>query len=90
MIQNDSQTTGQQPSFRDRYGRSRGDMRNLFLRNVLNGVFMIMAVLAMVGLVVYSDSPATQMWCYGLGLFAVLVKMIEVVMRMPGFHKKKE
>lgn len=61
--------------------------RNLFVRNWLNGIFMLMAVVAMAGLLVFSNSEKGTMACYGLGLLAVLVKMVEVVMRMPGLKK---
>ena len=47
--------------------------RNLFIRNILNSVFILVAVESMI-------------W-YGVGLFAVLIKMVEVVLRMPGLKK---
>lgn len=65
-----------------RYHRS----RNLMVRNVLNALFIILAVVAMVGIVV-SDVNGNLMVWYAVGLFAVVVKMIEVVLRMPGFKK---
>lgn len=61
--------------------------RNLFLRNVLNAVFMIMAVAAMVGIAVNWDSREDAMWCYILGLLAVVVKMAEALLRMPDLLK---
>lgn len=61
-----------------------GKSRNLFVRNILNVVFIIIAIAAMVGLMVDNGHPMT--W-YALGLFAVLVKMVEVVMRMPGLKR---
>ena len=53
--------------------------RNLFIRNVLNSVFSLMALVAMVGLLVVKQQPYL-MWCYWLGLFAVIVKMAEVAL----------
>ncbi len=64
--------------------------RNLFLRNVLNAVFMIMAAAAMVGIAVNWDSREDAMWCYILGLLAVVVKMAEALLRMPDLLKKPQ
>lgn len=61
--------------------------RNLFLRNWLNGIFMLMAVAAMAGLLIFSDSKEGMMACYAIGLLAVVIKMVEVMMRMPGLKK---
>lgn len=61
--------------------------RNLFLRNWLNGIFMLMAVAAMAGLLLFSGSENGTTACYALGLLAVVIKMVEVVMRMPGLKK---
>jgi len=61
--------------------------RNLFLRNWLNGIFMLIAVVAMAGLLLFSDSERGLAVCYALGLMAVVIKMVEVVMRMPGLKK---
>ena len=60
--------------------------RNLFIRNILNSVFILMALVAMVGLLVVKQQPYL-MWCYWLGLFAVIVKMAEVALRLPGMKK---
>lgn len=60
--------------------------RNLMVRNVLNALFIILAVVAMVGIVA-SDPEGSLMTWYAVGLVAVVVKMIEVVLRMPGFRK---
>lgn len=60
--------------------------RNLYIRNVLNTLFILIAIVAMIGIVV-SDKGAECMKWYGLGLFAVIIKMVEVVLRMPGIKK---
>ena len=73
-----------------RNSQLRRDRQNLFVRNILNAAFMLVAAIAMVGLIAYSDNPTISMWCYGLGLFAVLIKMVEVVMRMPGIRRKED
>lgn len=61
--------------------------RNLLMRNWLNGIFMLMAVGAMAGLMLFSKSKESLMACYAIGLLAVVIKMVEVVMRMPGLKK---
>lgn len=61
--------------------------KDLMVRNILNSVFILLAVVAMTGIVVASYTDRSLMVWYGLGLFAVLIKMIEVVLRMPGLRK---
>lgn len=61
---------------------------HLMLRNVLNAVFMLMALVAMVGIVASPQGSTLIMVWYGLGLVAVLVKMVEVMLRVP-FMKRR-
>lgn len=61
--------------------------KSLFVRNILNSIFILLAVIAMIGIVAASYLQANLMPWYGLGLFAVLFKMVEVVLRMPGLRK---
>lgn len=58
--------------------------RNLFLRNILNSIFILLAIVAMVGIVLTDATDGGLIKWYGVGLFAVVVKMVEVVLRMPG------
>ena len=58
--------------------------RNLFLRNILNSIFILLAIIAMVGIVLTDATDGGLIKWYGVGLFAVVVKMVEVVLRMPG------
>lgn len=60
--------------------------RGLFVRNILNSVFIILAVIAMTGIIATGKDGNIMTW-YALGLFAVVVKMVEVVLRMPGMKK---
>ena len=60
----------------------------LFIRNIVNGVFMLLAVIAMVGIIVFSNSETGTMWSYCIGLVAVLVKMVEVCMRLGKMKKQ--
>lgn len=65
--------------------RARRQMsKNLFIRNLLNSLFILLAIIAMIGIVVTDGN--LMIW-YGLGLFAVIIKMVEVMLRMPGIKK---
>ena len=61
--------------------------KNLFVRNILNSLFILMAVIAMIGITVSDKEGSHLMTWYGLGLFAVVVKMVEVMLRMTGNSK---
>ena len=58
--------------------------KNLFLRNILNSIFILVALVAMIGILV--DSKHTMIW-YSVGLFAVIIKIVEVLLRMPGLKR---
>lgn len=58
--------------------------RNLFIRNILNALFMLVALIAMLGIVMSKEKA--MVW-YAVGLFAVIIKMVEVMLRMPGIKK---
>jgi hypothetical protein len=62
----------------------RRNTKNLLIRNVLNGLFMLLAMISMLGLWLFPEHT-TQ--CYILCLIAVCVKMVEVMFRMPGMKK---
>lgn len=61
--------------------------RNLFVRNILNTLFILLAVIAMIGIVATPKGNGLMKW-YAVGLFAVVVKMVEAVMRMPHMRTK--
>ena len=46
-----------------------------------------MAVIAMIGITISDKEGSHLMTWYGLGLFAVVVKMVEVMLRMTGKSK---
>ena len=58
---------------------------NLFIRNILNSIFIIVAHVAMIGILV--DKAHLMIW-YATGLFSVIIKMVEVMLRMPGLKNK--
>ena len=70
----------------EREAERRKMSKNLFLRNILNSIFILIAIIAMVG-IVFSDTMGNIYIWYGLGLFAVIIKMVEVMLRMPGLKK---
>ncbi len=64
--------------------------QHLFFRNVLNAIFMLLAAVAMAGIVISWNNPEMPRWCYVVGLIAVLVKMVEALFRMPNMiHKPR-
>lgn len=66
------------------------ERRLLFLRNLLNGIFILMACVAM-GLIAYSwfrPTPTLRLYGIGIGIAAVLVKMVEATMRMTTMLQK--
>lgn len=67
--------------------RKREEQRQsrLFLRNILNVAFIVEALVAMVGVIV-AKKENIMTW-YMVGLVAVIIKMVEVMLRMPGFRK---
>ena len=62
--------------------------RNLVLRNWLNGIFMLLAAVAMAGIVIFRHEPSRLNMALVLGLIAVIVKMAEVIFRMPGVLRR--
>lgn len=60
------------------------------LRNILNVIFILMAVVAMVGISVAWWAGTGTAWCYVLGLVAVLIKMVEAMLRMPNLLHKNQ
>ena len=67
--------------------RHRHDKR-LFYRNIINGTFILLAAVAMIGLGVSWTGSTSPTWCYGVALLAVFVKMFDVVLRIPDMLKR--
>ncbi len=72
---------------REEASRTRRD-KTFVIRNVLNIVFIVLAVAAIIGVLVTPAGDGLMVW-YGTALFAVLVKMVEVVFRMPGMKASR-
>lgn len=64
--------------------------RLLFVRNILNAVFILLAVVAMAGIGFSWGSGDTFAWAYAVGIVAVLIKMVEALLRMPGLLRKPQ
>ena len=63
--------------------------RMLYIRNVLNSIFIILAVIAMIGIGL-SWGDTTPPWCLYLALIAVIIKMAEAALRMPSMLRKPQ
>ena len=63
--------------------------RMLYIRNVLNSIFIILAVIAMIGIGL-SWGDVTPSWCLIIALIAVIVKMAEAALRMPSMLRKPQ
>ena len=63
--------------------------RMLYIRNVLNSIFIILAVIAMIGIGL-SWGDVTPSWCLIIALIAVIVKMAEAALRMPYMLRKPQ
>jgi len=70
----------------------RKERRMLQLRNVLNIIFMVLALVAMVGLAyaMWKGSPRVRTASLVVGIVAVLVKMVEASLRMGNMLHKPQ
>ncbi len=74
-----------------RHDRTPQRDRLFVLRNWLNGIFMIMAAIAMGGMAYgWMEVGPAPVWPTYLCVVAVLVKMVEVALRMPIMLKGKD
>ena len=62
--------------------------RLLILRNWLNGVFMLLALIAIIGVLLFKAGDIRLYISYGIAILAILVKMVEAIFRMPGIFNK--
>lgn len=63
--------------------------RMLYIRNMLNSVFILLSVIAMIGIGL-SWGDVTPSWCLIIALIAVIVKMAEAALRMPSMLRKPQ
>ncbi len=77
---NETQTSLQE---RQRLAEAEKAYKQLRLRNMLNIVFMILAIVAMIGIGISMKQEEPSNWGYVVGVVAVLVKFAESMLRMP-------
>ena len=73
---------------RDELQELRRQHRNLVIRNWLNSIFIVLALLAIAGVLYFKAGERGLMISYGIGVLAVLIKMVEAMFRMPGIFNK--
>lgn len=71
----------------EREAERRKVSRSLYLRNVLNSIFILLALVAMLGIGLNWGGTAPT-WCYVVALIAVMVKIAEAALRMPSMLQK--
>ena len=62
--------------------------RILVIRNWLNSIFIVLALFAIAGVLYFKAGERGLMISYGIGVLAVLIKMVEAMFRMPGIFNK--
>lgn len=65
----------------------RKQRKMLIIRNWLNGIFIILSLIAIVGVLYFKSGEAGLYYSYAIAVVAVLIKMIEALFRMPGFAR---
>ncbi len=94
MPDTNSTTSQQQSDFlveeRKRLEERKKTDKTLFVRNILNSIFIIMAIAAMVGVLISKPGTTALYISYGVGITAILFKMAEVMIRMPSMMRKTE
>ena len=73
---------------RDELQELRRQHRILVIRNWLNSIFIVLALLAIAGVIYFKAGERGLMISYGIGVLAVLIKMVEAMFRMPGIFNK--
>ena len=73
---------------RDELQELRRQHRILVIRNWLNSIFIVLALLAIACVLYFKAGERGLMISYGIGVLAVLIKMVEAMFRMPGIFNK--
>lgn len=73
---------------RDELQELRRQHRILVIRNWLNSIFIVLALLAIAGVLYFKAGERGLTISYGIGVLAVLIKMVEAMFRMPGIFNK--
>ena len=76
------------PTEKDEQQAMRRERRNLIIRNWLNGLFSILALIAIVGVLYFRAGERGLTLSYGIAILAIIVKMVEAIFRLPGVFNK--
>ena len=76
------------PTEKDELQAMRRERRNLIIRNWLNGLFIVLALIAIVGVLYFRAGERGLTLSYGIPILAIIVKMVEAIFRLPGVFNK--
>ncbi len=76
------------PTPKDELQAMRRERRNLIIRNWLNGLFIVLALIAIVGVLYFRAGERGLTLSYGIAILAIIVKMVEAIFRLPGVFNK--
>ena len=76
------------PTEKDELQAMRRERRNLIIRNWLNGLFIVLALIAIVGVLYFRAGERGLTLSYGIAILAIVVKMVEAIFRLPGVFNK--
>lgn len=76
------------PTKKDELQAMRRERRNLIIRNWLNGLFIVLALIAIVGVLYFRAGERGLTLSYGIAILAIIVKMVEAIFRLPGVFNK--
>lgn len=76
------------PTQKDELQAMRRERRNLIMRNWLNGLFIVLALIAIVGVLYFRAGERGLILSYGIAILAIIVKMVEAIFRLPGVFNK--
>ena len=76
------------PPEKDELQAMRRERRNLIIRNWLNGLFIVLALIAIVGVLYFRAGERGLTLSYGIAILAIIVKMVEAIFRLPGVFNK--
>ena len=75
------------PTEKDELQAMRRERRNLIIRNWLNGLFIVLALIAIVGVLYFRAGERGLTLSYGIAILAIIVKMV-AIFRLPGVFNK--
>ena len=64
------------------------ERRMLVIRNWLNGIFIVLALVAIIGVLIFKGGERGLYISYAISVLAVIIKMVEALFCMPGFKNR--